>query len=261
MTWTLHLGDCLDPVTGLASLPDKSVDHVITDPPYDEHTHKAGRRGETTFSGDAGNGGASLSRARALGFDALKPEQMIELGAQFARISKRWIAVFCSIEMIGDSAKDNGCGWRASLERSGLQYIRTAAWHKLGSTPQFTGDRPAQAIEAVVLAHPRGRKRWNGGGKHGFYEFPIVLNRGSATPRLHTTQKPLELMLSIVEDFTDPGDVVLDPFSGSGTTGLACRILGRDFIGWERDVSYHGIATRRMSGEEAKPSPEQTSLF
>jgi len=53
-------------------------------------------------------------------------------------------------------------------------------------------------------------------------------------------------MEALIRDFTDPGEVVLDPFSGSGTTGVACKRLGRAFIGWERDLKYHAIAERRI---------------
>lgn len=266
--WTLHHGDCLDPVTGLASLADDSVDVVLTDPPYDEHTHKCGRRGHTGAvkfknrgARDAGRATAAFNRQRDLGFDALKHEHMEELAFHFARVSRRWSIAFCTLEMVGDAAANGGRGWRAALERAGLQYIRTCVWHKLGSTPQFTGDRPAQAVEAIVIAHRPGRKRWNGGGKHGYYAHPIVLNRGGESERMHTTQKPLELMADLVTDFTDPSDLVLDPFAGSGTTGVAALQLGRRFIGWERDENYHAIATRRLSGDRAILQPAQPELF
>ena len=68
-------------------------------------------------------------------------------------------------------------------------------------------------------------------------------------------------MRDIIEDFTLPGDLVLDPFAGSGTTGVACRMLGRRFVGWELSPAYHEIACRRLRGEEAVPSAAQPSLF
>lgn len=248
--WTLHLGDC---IAGLATLADKSVDHVICDPPYDEHTHAAGRRGSTGVVESESSKRATFNRTRDLGFAALRPDQMADLGTQFGRVAKRWVAIFCSLEMISD--------WKRSVESGGLQYIRTLIWHKLGSTPQFTGDRPAVAAEAIVLAHPKGRKRWNAGGKHGFYEHPIVLNRGAGEVRCHTTQKPLALMKDLIEDFSLPGDLILDPFAGSGTTGVAARMLGRRFVGWELSPAYYEIACRRLAGEEAVPNAAQPSLF
>lgn len=62
----------------------------------------------------------------------------------------------------------------------------------------------------------------------------------------HPTQKPISLMQALVRDFTDPDDLILDPFAGSGTTGVACRRLGRRFIGWERDPKYAEIARSRI---------------
>jgi len=73
--------------------------------------------------------------------------------------------------------------------------------------------------------------------------------------------KPLDLMLQLVLDFTEPGDLVLDPFAGSGTTGVACLSLGRRFVGWEIDEAFFEVACRRLRGERAVPRPEQPDLF
>jgi DNA modification methylase len=249
----VRLGSCLDPVSGLVSLPDKSVDVVITDPPYDDHTHSKGRRGGTDYAEGQSSKGATFSRTRSLGFDAITAEQMRGTAEQIARVVRRWSLTFCSLEMISD--------WRRELEAARLQYVRTCVWHKIGSTPQFTGDRPAVAVEAIVVAHPKGRKRWNGGGGHGIYAHPIVLNRGGDDVRCHTTQKPLPLISELVSLFSDPGDLVCDPFAGSGTTGVACRALGRRFVGWEISPEYHAIATRRIAGERAVLNDAQPELF
>lgn len=267
MTWELFKGDCLGE-DGLPSLADKSVDHVLVDPPYDEHTHSAAR--SSRMSSDARSGGkekpgakpaAASRRCVDLGFAALAPEQMRGAAEQFARVSKRWVLVFCTIEMVS--------GWRAELERAGLEYIRCGIWRKLGSTPQFTGDRPGTGVEAIVIAHPPGKKRWNGGGRVGVWECPIVLDRGAGGERrVHTTQKPLRLMEMLVEDFTEPGDLILDAFAGSGTTGVAARRLGRRFMGWEMDPAYAALARERIAAVEEQtilplaraPRPKQLGL-
>jgi site-specific DNA-methyltransferase (adenine-specific) len=106
-------------------------------------------------------------------------------------------------------------------------------------------------FEAIVVAHPPGKKRWNAGGKRGVYTQRIAGNQpGSIDPRVHTTQKPTELMLELVEDFTDPDDLILDPFAGSGTTGVAALRLGRRCILIEKDPKYAQIARDRMMAEE-----------
>ena len=64
--------------------------------------------------------------------------------------------------------------------------------------------------------------------------------------QIHPTQKPLSLMRDLLGDFSDPGELVCDPFAGSGTTAVACKELGRRFVGWEIDPSYHALACARV---------------
>lgn len=227
MTWTVHQGDCLDALSGMASLPDKSVDVVITDPPYDEHTHSNSVRGRGRKPG---------GRVVDLGFDAMTQETRIACAKEWARVCDFWTLVCCDVESVHL--------WRGALEGAGLEYVRTGAWVKIGATPQMTGDRPAIGFEAIVIAHPPGRKRWNGGGSHAVWSFPTAYRDGDVVE--HTTQKPLGLMERLVHLFTDPGERILDPFAGSGTTGVAAVRHGRDFVGWEKDERYAAIARRRL---------------
>jgi DNA modification methylase len=128
VTWDLRLGSCLDPVSGLASLADKSVDVTITDPPYDEHVHSAARTGARQpgeIVDSESSVRAKFNRKRELGFDAIKRSDMDAVAVHLARTTRRWSLVFCALEMIHD--------WRGALEVAGLQYVRTAVWHKLNS--------------------------------------------------------------------------------------------------------------------------------
>jgi DNA modification methylase len=231
------LADCLGP-EGLATLADKSVDHVIADPPYSEKVHGCAR--SRSMRPEPGKGRAALSRSVDLGFEHLTDEIRTAAAREFARLSRRWVLVFADLEGLH--------GWRIALTAAGLDYVRGGIWVREGCTPQFTGDRPAAACEAIIIAHQPGRKRWNGGGRHALWSEPIVLNRGGKDPRVHTTQKPVPLMEALVRDFTDEGETVLDPFAGSGTTGVACRRLGRRFLGFERDPKYAAIAEKRIAG-------------
>lgn len=246
MTWTLHHGDCLDPVTGLASLADKSVDHVISDPPYESESHIKARR---IIGGDR----AFAVKAAPLSFGEITEDQRTAIAAHAVRVSRRWILIFAQMEGVQR--------WRDAIEAAGGRYVRTMVWIKPNGQPQMTGDRPGVGYECIVVAHAADvRLRWNGGGKRGFIIMPTDANF-SRVPRAHETQKPYDLMAQLVEDFTDENDTILDPFAGSGTTGVAAIQLGRHFIGWERDANYHAIATRRLRGDEAKPNPAQPSLF
>lgn len=237
--WEVRQGECNDPVSGLASLADLSVDVCITDPPYAEHVHAAQRRGQMSRE-RPGSERAAFNRVRELGFAHLSDELRVEVARQLARVVRRWVLVFSDLE--------SHHLWRQDLEAFGLGHIRVGIWRKEGSTPQFTGDRPAVAAEALEIAHRPGRKRWNGGGEHAFWSVPIVLNRGAKKKRFHTTQKPEALMEALVRQFSEPGDLILDPFTGSGTTAVACRKLGRRFLGWERDEGYVAKARERIAG-------------
>lgn len=252
MTFDLRLGDCLDPVSGLASLADKSIDVVITDPPYEAEVHGDGRR----VRDPGGNKGSAKYRktiAAPLPFAAITKEQREDVGWHLARLAARWVLVFCQVEA--------SQAWARALSSApfGLDYVRTMVWIKPDGQPQFTGDRPGMGYESIVVAHSRGRKRWNGGGRLGVFEFNS--GKPNDAPAPHPTTKPLPLMRELVSLFSDPGELVLDPFAGSGSTGVACRQLGRRFLGWELNRDYFDIACRRLRGDEAKPNPAQPSLF
>jgi site-specific DNA-methyltransferase (adenine-specific) len=235
ITHEVRCADCLGP-EGLALLPDKSVDHVICDPPYSAWVHA-----QHMIGGGARRNGSA--RYKDLGFGAISVDAMTTAAEQFARVSRRWVIVFCAAEMVGS--------WRDAMTDKGLEHVRVGVWVKGGATPQFSGDRPAPGFESIEIAHPAGRKTWNGGGRHAVWLADVP--RGD---RHHTTQKPIDLMEQLVRDFTDPGDLILDAFAGSGTTGVAAKRLGRRFIGWERDPKYHAIAEKRIASAR-----EQRQLF
>jgi site-specific DNA-methyltransferase (adenine-specific) len=233
VSWELHLGECIE---GMAALADKSVDHVIADPEYSEHVHTSARTLAGIYS-DTDEMPACGSRRLELGFSHLTAENRRAYAAQYARLARRWVLVFSDTE--------SSHLWRADLESFGLQSVRTCFWHKLAGAPQFTGDRPAVCLEAITVCHAPGRKKWNGGGKQGFYPHAIVQS-AKGNPRLHPTQKPRDLMAALVADFTDLDDLILDSHAGSGTTGVACIELGRRFIGFEKDPKHHAAATERL---------------
>jgi len=237
--WTLHLGDCLE---GLAALPDKSVDHVITDPPYSARVHSKTMRSSPGAHGKWGG----IAERRQLGFAHVTPEHMEALSAHVSRVTRRWTLIFCDLEIAHD--------WFSAGAAAGLEYVRTGVWVKPGATPQFTGDRPAPGCEGVAIMHAKGRKRWNGGGGPAVWEFPPAYPHGEG--RVHPAQKPVALMERLVRLFTDAGETILDPFAGSGTTGVAAIRLGRKFIGWEKSPEYHAAAVRRLTAAR-----EQLTIF
>jgi DNA modification methylase len=125
-------------------------------------------------------------------------------------------------------------------------------WIKPDGAPQFTGDRPGMGYESIVASWcGQGRSKWNGGGRHGVFTFA---QRDSNHPKQHMTQKPIALMNEIVALFSNRLDTILDPYMGSGTTGVAAVRMGRQFIGIEREPKYFDIACRRIEDAQRQAS-------
>jgi len=218
---TLYLGDCLEILPTL-----EKVDAVITDPPY----------------GDKATHGAHLSKVKMrdgttrqdLGFDGISLDEAVSLAQEWTRLASRWVVFTCEWK------------YAHALDDAGL-LVRLGIWRKPDGAPQFTGDRPGTGWEAVAICHRPGKKRWNGGGKHAVWQWPKGQNDSG-----HPTGKPIGLLCDLVSDFTDAGETILDPFMGSGTTGVACANLGRKFIGIEINEKYFDIACKRIEAAYAQ---------
>lgn len=229
----LFHGNCMEllPVLG-------GVDHCITDPPYEAEAHTKGRR----LLGKQQNGQRTVEYG-ALDFDSITEKERAEVSRLCAELCQGWFLAFCQAEAVS--------AWRHAHEAAGAKYRRSMVWIKPDGAPQFTGDRPGMGYESIVASWcGEGRSVWNGGGKHGVFTHP---NREDNNPKQHTTQKPIGLMMELVSLFSNSGDVVLDPFMGSGTTGVACAKMGRRFIGIERDERYFEIACSRIAAAYAQP--------
>lgn len=217
----------------LPALSEKSVAHVITDPPYEAEAHAGARRQTKTHE----------VVEYEINFAPITEPERIAFAAHAVRAASRWALVFCQVEGVHP--------WRASLVAAGAKWRRAAAWVKPDCSPQFNGNGWAQGFECIASAWcGSGRSEWNGGGKRGVFTHGVNDFGRMTSGREHPTMKPLPLMLELVELFTDPGDVILDPFAGSGTTGVACLRLGRRFIGIERSEKYAAVATERLRAEQ-----------
>ena len=129
-----------------------------------------------------------------------------------------------------------------ALDEAGL-LVRFGIWRKPDGAPQFTGDRPGMGWEGIAICHREGKKSWNGGGHHAFWEFSC--SRGTG----HPTEKPIKLYHEFVRLFSDKNDLILDPFMGSGTTLVAAKNLNRRAVGIEINERYCEIAAERLSQE------------
>lgn len=216
---TIFCGDCRDIVSRLKL----EIDHVITDPPYEAEAHTRTRRTRAYLE--------DRSPFEDIPFDPITGEQRKML----CELNCKWLMAFCQVEAVAKYQ-----------EALGAKYRRAMAWVKPDSSPQFTGDRPAQGFECIALGWCcGGRSKWNGGGKRGVFTHMIR----DGEDREHPTQKPLDLMHDLVRLFSNPGETILDPFMGSGTTLVAAKNLGRKAIGIEIEEKYCEIAVKRLSQE------------
>ena len=225
----IYQGNCIDVMWEMA---DKkwSVDHTITDPPYDAVAHAATRQ----------VGSRNGVTRKPLDFEVMQESDRLLASALIASMTKRWMLTFCQIESLPF--------WRVAFERSeDVSYRRSCIWLKPGSKPQLTGDRPGVGYEAILAMHRKVKSRWNGGGRSGV--FTHVAGRTKVD---HMTAKPMSLMYELIELFTDPGDVILDPFCGSGTLLRAAQDLGRKAIGIEIDPKFCELSKRRVEAARSR---------
>jgi site-specific DNA-methyltransferase (adenine-specific) len=192
------------------------VDHLISDPPYADETHDGARGG----AGDT----------KLIDFASVTATDIRGV-LELAKV-KRW----CVATM----------EWRhvAQLELKppdGFRFVRFGIWVKPNGAPQFTGDRPAMGWEAIGILHNAAeRLRWNGGGRHGVWTVNKIASA-------HKTAKPMPLVSEFVRLFTDAGELVCDPYMGSGSTLEVCKWLGRRAIGIEREERWCEYAASRLA--------------
>lgn len=219
-------------------------DHVITDPPFNERAHANGRSGDSE----------EVHVAHDKGFDALNPMCFAE---DLLYETWRWCLCFCAVEDFAVYRQ------AARIAYGDDAWIRGCIWVKDNPAPQMSGDRPGMWGEGIATMHNRARGldgnliepvRWNSGGKAGVYNYPVTNGEH------HPCEKPVPLLEEIIKDFTDPGDLIFDPFAGSGTTGVACIRTGRNFVGCEKDEEHYDTAMQRLLAEEKGVTPSEQEV-
>ena len=237
-------GDCVDV---LAALPEASVDLIFADPPYN-----------LQLRGDLHRPDNSLVDAVD---DAWDQFDSLKAYDHFTRMwlaaARRVLKPHGAIWVIGSYHNIFRVG--AALQDQGFWLLNDVVWRKSNPMPNFRGKRLTNAHETMIWASK------SEGAKYTFnYEALKELNEGvqmrsdwvlpicSGHERLkddmgekaHPTQKPEALLHRVLVGTTKPGDVVLDPFFGTGTTGAVAKLLGRRYIGIEREDRYRSIAAR-----------------
>lgn len=231
-----YLGDCLDV---MGRLPAASVDAVIMDPPY-----CAGAVSEAQRTRMNGQGVRSKS-LRLFGWftgDNMGTAGLTWLLRAVASESLRLVKpsgsllVFCDWRMLASL--------QPAIESAGLRYQGLVAWDK-GRMGLGCGFRPQHEL---ILHYTMGSPKYHDRSTSNV----IRCARVTKTDRQHQTQKPEELLRRLIGVVCPRGGTVLDPFMGSGTTGVACVQSGRRFVGIEKDSGYYKIAVRRIAQAETR---------
>jgi site-specific DNA-methyltransferase (adenine-specific) len=230
-TWRVDHGDCLDL---LRAMPDASVDAVVTDPPY-----CAGAVSESQRTSAGGQGLRSENIKRFGWF----------VGDNMGTAGLAWLlrSIACEAARV---CKPSGslvvfCDWRMmatlqpAIESAGMRFQNLVVWDK-GNMGLGSGFR---AQHELALHFTNGKPEYHDRSTGNV----ICTRRVSAVDREHQTQKPVELMAKLIRVVCPQGGTVVDPFCGSGSTGVACAENDRNFIGFERDSGYVEIARRRIA--------------
>lgn len=231
----LYNEDCLRAMKRLAN---DSIDLILTDPPYNLGNFMKGRD-------------TNLKKMRenffgAAGWDDLTAEEweksMDGFFEESVRLLKKGGAmlVFMSIIKVETLIR--------IAESHGLYYKTTGIWHKLNPMPRNMNLHFINSTEAwVYFTYGKRTGTFNNNGKviHDFFETSVVAN-GERKAGKHPTQKPIALMDHFINVLSNEGDMILDPFMGSGSTGVSSKKNKRNFIGIELDENYFQIATRRI---------------
>ncbi len=215
-------GDCLEL---MRNIPDGSVDLVITDPPYIIETSGAGlyRQADKRYIKEL--------NCMKDGFDASVLDELCK------KMKKINVYFFCSqkqiIPLIDYFVKNKKCNWNL------------LSWHKSNPVPAC-GNKYLTDTEFILFFREKGVKVF-GEFKTKFTYYVTPLNQADKKKYGHPTIKPLEIVHNLVLNSSTENDVVLDPFAGSATTGVACVNTNRRFIGIELDDGYFETAQRRIN--------------
>jgi modification methylase len=251
---TILVGDC---IAHMNALPAGSVDLIFADPPYNLQLEEG------------------LTRPDQSHVDAVDDDwDKFESFAHYDAFTRAWLGAARRV------LKPNGAIWvigsyhnifrvGAALQDLEFWMLNDVIWRKANPMPNFRGTRFTNAHETLIWAarDKKSRVTFNYEAMKQANEdtqmrsdwlFPICTGTERLTDaegeKVHPTQKPEALLHRILMATTKPGDVVLDPFFGTGTTGAVAKRLGRQFIGIERDDTYIAAALKRIASIRPLPA-------
>lgn len=219
----------------LASVPTASVDMLLTDPPYNLGDYSTGNI-QMSWRKEFNNDVAKWDR----GFDPLAYRD------EFLRILKPTgnLFAFTSYNTLGR--------WHEVFDPV-FDTFQFMVWHKTNPPPKLYRAGFLNSCELIVVAWNK-KHTWNfttQKAMHNFVEAPICQGHERSKDPVHPTQKPTRVLRHLIGLATNPGDLVLDPFMGVGSTGVAALELGRVFRGFDIDPAYVEAARRRLQAVDA----------
>ena len=232
----LKMGDALEV---LKTIPNESIDCVVTDPPY-----------KIITGGDSN------------GKNSIRPKGILKGNRELMRSVPKfseWLPEL--FRVLKDGTQNyimvnsyNLLKMANEIEKAGFKIQNFLVWQKNNCTPsQFY----MKNCEYTIFFRKGKSKYINDiGGSKTVHSFDNIIGN-----KVHPTEKPIDLMEFYIKNSTNESETVLDPFMGSGTTGVACKNLNRQFIGIEMQEDYFNIAKKRVEEKRKEKDLTQKTLF
>ena len=222
---TIYNEDCL---VGMANIPDKSVDMIVTDPPY-----------KVTSRGNGGNSGGMFQKREVNSGNVFKHNTLTidDWIGELFRVLKD--SGHCYIM----TNNKNITEYLAAIKESDFHFIKNLIWVK---NNKIMGQTYMSQFEYIIMLRKGKHKRINNCGTSDVLQYPNTKMRGDDGKVLHDTEKPVEMVAKLIENSSNVGDIVLDPFIGIGSAAIAAINTGRNYIGYEIDTDYFAIAETRV---------------
>ena len=227
-SWRMIFGDSREKIK---KIPDGSIDFICTDPPYNLGQYSTGNI-KLDWRADFNNDLAAWDQ------ETLDPAQWKD---DFLRIlsPKGNIFIFTSYNQIGK--------WHDVFDPI-FDTFQFMVWHKTNPAPKFRRAGFLNSCELIVCLWNKGHT-WNftkQNEMHNFIESPICMGNERLKDPKHPTQKPVKVLKKLIEIASNEGDMILDPFSGVGSTGVAAIELNRKYIGIENEKDYFDASCKRL---------------
>jgi site-specific DNA-methyltransferase (adenine-specific) len=255
LNFNLHQGNCIDV---LKDIPDNSVDLIFADPPY-----------------FLSNGGISCKSGKMVSVNKADWDKSNGVAKDF-EFTFDWLSECKRV------LKNTGCIWVSgtmhniyqvgyALQMLDYQILNEISWFKPNAPPNLSCRYFAHSHETLIWARKEKEskhkfnyelmKEWNdkisesGKQMRSVWNIPLTPQQEKKLGK-HPTQKPIELLKRIILSTTDRGDVVLDPFNGSGTTGVVAKMFNRQYIGIDLEKKYLDLTLKRIKALEPKTNEE-----